>query len=326
MSRPILYVHVGPSKTGTTFLQRDVLERIESMNCLSVPHVTVQGNRLRFGDLFSFSPEFWRDVEESPIADFTRQSDQDVVISDERISGGLVAPQPWIPGSIPGHGISPSPRLHTHSRVDPYQVSSHFRELRKAAAKWGYDDVRVLLTTRRQDTKLASSYAQLSNRVRGARQENFEKWVRHLLHNVVGHNKGGGVKLNYSLWRRVLEAGVGAENVFFLPFELLREDPAAFLQKWLGFLGVSAADEIVDALSGAEAAKQNVRSQSEHTWALRTPIKKGRYLFRWPDFSRGSKIRITESLTEEILAVYEKGNRSLDEKVTHLRLNEYGYY
>lgn len=326
MGKSTLYIHVGPSKTATTFLQRDVLGRIESAECLPVPEIEVQGQRLRFGDLFSLSPEFWRGLEANPIADSVQHLGRDVVISDERICGGLVAPQPWIPGSIPGHGLPPSPRLHTHSRADPYYVSSHLRELRRAATAWGYERIRVLLTTRRQDTKLASSYAQLSNRVRGAGQQNFETWVRHLLHDVIGHNKGGGVKLNYSLWWRELGAAVGTENVFFLPFELLREDRASFLRQWLGFLEVPEADSIVEALAGSEGTEQNVRSRSADTWALRTPIKKGRYLLRWPDFSRGSEIRLTEALKEEILTAYEAGNRSLDEEVPHLTLDAYGYY
>ena len=326
MSEPTLYIHVGPSKTATTFLQRDVLGRVESAECLPVPEIEVQGRSLRFGDLFSLSPEFWRGLEEDPLAGSVQHSGRDVVISDERIFGGLVAPQPWIPGSVPGRGLSPSPRLHTHSRADPYYVCAHLRELRRAAEGWGYGRVRVLLTLRRQDTKLASSYAQLSNRVRRAGQQNFETWVRHLLHDAIGHNKGGGVNLDYSLWWRELRAAVGTENVFFLPFERLRENRAAFLRQWLGFLGVPEADSIVDALSGSGGTGKNVRSRSEDTWALRTPIKKGRFLLRWPDFSRESEIRLTEALREEILSVYAEGNRSLDEQVPHLTLDEYGYY
>jgi len=325
MTAPTLYVHVGPSKTATTFLQREVLGRIESAECLPIPELSVQGRQLRFGDLFSLSPQFWRELEQNPIDDSVQRSGQDVVISDERISGGLVAPQPWIPGSIPGRGLPPSPRLHTHSRADLHYVSNHFCELRRAARAWGYGRVRVLLTTRRQDTKLASSYAQLSNRVRGAGQQNFEQWVRHLLHGVIGYHKDGGIKLDYSLWWRKLKGAVGRENVLFLPFELLRTNRTAFLQQWLGFLEVPEADAIVDALTETEGAEQNVRSRSEDTWTLRTPIKKGRYLLRWPDFFRGSEIRMTEALREEIQSTYEEGNQWLDEQVSALNLREYGY-
>ena len=134
MSKPILYIHVGPSKTATTFLQRDVLGRIESAECLPVPEIEVGGRRLRFGDLFSLSPEFWRGLEADPFADKVRHS------------------------------------------------------------------------------------------------------------------------------------------------------------------------------------------------GLRTPIKKERFLLRWPDFSRESEIRLTEALRAEILAAYEEGNRSLDERCSRLNLGEYGYY
>ena len=143
---------------------------------------------------------------------------------------------------------------------------------------------------------------------------------------MIGHNKGGGVKLDYSLWWRELGAAVGRENVLFLPFERLREDRASFLRPWLDFLGVPEADSIVDALAESGGTDHNVRSRAEDTWTLRTPIKKGRSLLRWPDFSRGSEIRLTEALREEILTVYAEGNRSLDEEVVHLNLDEHGYY
>jgi hypothetical protein len=52
----------------------------------------------------------------------------------------------------------------------------------------------------------------------------------------------------------------------------------------------------------------------------------GRFLFRWPDFSRECEIRLTEALSKEILTVYEEGNRSLDERCSHLNLGEYRYY
>jgi len=326
MSAPTLSIHVGPSKTATTFLQREVFERIESAACFPVPELEVQDRTFRFGDLFSFSPGFWGGVEGDPFGEGGQQPARDVVVSDERIFGGLAAPRPWIPGAVQSRGLPPSPRRHTHGRHDLCSVSSHLRALRAAAGGWGYERVQVLLTPRRQDTKLASSYAQLSNRVRGAGQQNFEAWVRHLLHDVVGYNKGGGLKLNYALWWRRLGEAVGPENVFFLPFELLRADSAAFLRQWLDFLGVPEGGAIADALSGPGSAGQNVRSWSADTWSLRTPIKKGHHLLRWPDFSRGSEVRITDELKEEILTVYEEGNRSLDEHVPHLNLERYDYY
>lgn len=326
VSTPVLFVHVGPSKTATTFLQRDVLGAIESLKCLPVPEISVRGRRVRFGDLFGLSPEFWRELETDPLADSTGDTERDVIVSDERISGGLVAPRPWIPGPIPGRDLPPSPRRHTHSRVDPYFASSHFRELRRAAAAWGYDSVRVLLTPRRQDTRLASIYAQLSNRVWGAGQQSFETWVRHLLHDPVGYHKGGGAKLDYMLWWRQLGEAVGTENVFFLPFELLQADRAAFLRRWLGALGVPDVGSVIGSLPGPRQAQSNARSRSGDTWSLRTPIKKGRHLLRWPDFSRESEIRMTEALREEILGVYEEGNRALGERVPNLNLGEHGYY
>jgi hypothetical protein len=54
--------------------------------------------------------------------------------------------------------------------------------------------------------------------------------------------------------------------------------------------------------------------------------QEGTLPFRWPDFSREREIRLTEALSEEILAVYEEENRSPDEHLPHLNLDEYRYY
>lgn len=342
MSKSSLYIHVGPPKTATSFLQDVVLGQVQSVDCLSKPVVEIKGKALRFADLFDFSPAVWRDVEENPFAETSHACERDVIVSDEGVFGNLASPTPWIPGSVQGRGLLTEPRLHTHNRPDPYFVSSHIRELRRAAPNWGYDQVGFLLTTRRQDTELSSYYAQFSNRVKGAGQQNFEEWVRYILKDVVGHNKGGGKKLDYFIWWREVSRVIGEENTLFIPFELLKKDQSEFLRRWLSFIGAEKTDSIADSFSGTDDERVDVKSISRSEWIVRNPIRRGPNLrptrvfralglpttlpLRWPDFGRDEKIQLTEELSREILGVYEEGNRLLDEQNPHLGLDAYEYY
>lgn len=332
MGKPDLYIHAGPPKTATTFLQNSVLGRIQSAKCLTKPKVEVNGREIRFGDLFDFSPGFWRRLEGDPFSIDGKRPETDVIISDEGVFGGLVPPRRWM--------LGPVSVRDTHRRPDPYFVSCHLRELRKASSDWGYGEVKFLFTTRRQDTKLASSYAQISNRVRRAGQQSFRRWVQYLLHDTIGYNKGGGVKLDYSIWWDEIDQVIGKENILFIPFELLKENSFEFLKRWVNFISPEEADAIANSLSSSD--KENDRSISKNKWRVSSPIRRGPNLrptrifqafglptslpARWPDFRRDDEIRLTEIISEEILKVYKKGNKHLDKINENIDLKKYNYY
>ncbi len=344
-----LFIHAGPGKTGTTFLQSSLFGRIESAQCLVKPDVEVGKKKIRFADLFDFSPEVWDQVNLDH--SLNNEKSKNITISDERIFGGVGVPQSWIPSPPPGSEISPSPRRHMHARPFPCNVSQHLQSIRELTSAWGIGGrVKFLLTPRRQDTRLASGYSQVSNRIRGAGQANFRRWVHRLTHGVVGYYKGGGKKLDYSSWWKQIAAVVGEENMLFLPFELLQENAYQFLRRWLEFVGEEEADSIARSLSGAE--RRNCRSEDER-WSVRSPVRRGPGIPRWistklfriaerlglptlhfsprfplrrPDFQRDSEIHLTDELSGEILSVYEKGNRRLDELISNLELEKFGYY
>lgn len=122
----------------------------------------------------------------------------------------------------------------------------------EAASEYGFGDIKILATTRRQDTRLASTYAQISDRIRGASQKNFEEWVRYLTKNPQGYyDVGGGVELDYFQWWKEAVRVVGQSNVLFQAFELLRESNPNFLRTWLRFLEVSEVDSIINSLQQA---------------------------------------------------------------------------
>lgn len=357
MDKPTLYLHVGPPKTATTFLQNEVLYKLRSHSCHIHPSIKVADTRLPMDTLFHLSPLIWGEVNENPFNEKGQCTLGHTLVSDESIIGGVAPPTSWMPNRRlttwkpnpnpwfgPATWKGPATLGHKHGRPYPHLVSCHLRELKRVSSNWGYERVRLLLTTRRQDTRLASEYAQKSNKLQGPGQRSFERWVRSLLHTVGGRFDGGGEKLNYSVWYQELTEAIGEENVLFLPFELLRGNRTQFLKRWLGFIGAEDVDAVLHALSDSE--EQNVRSTSTSEWSLRKPVRT--YLkfrpvrvfqalglprgiaFRWPDFlrytDRGEKIRLTEDISEEILDFYEEGNRRLDTSDSDLNLKKYGYY
>ncbi len=136
-----------------------------------------------------------------------------------------------------------------------------------------------------------------------------------------GYYKGGGGKLDYSVWWKEVTELLGKENVFFLPFELLKESRSVFLKRWLGFIGVEKPNAIANSFDSAEKKRSN--SISEHEWSVRKPSRDsstlgiGIPLSFWPFGSRrDGKICLTVDLSEEILSTYRHGNKFVDDKIT----------
>jgi hypothetical protein len=169
-------------------------------------------------------------------------------VSDEYIFGGLCSPEGWIPDSVSRRGLVERPRGFMHSRPDPDFLYLHLTHLRKASSIWGYSKVKLTFTTRRQDNMLASTYAQNSNRVRGAGQHSFEKWVDYLVTSPVGYYKDGGIKLDYTIWWKIATEALGRENVLVVPYEKLKRDTKDFIKKWVSFVSPESKNKVVKSI------------------------------------------------------------------------------
>ena len=320
------------------------MSEIQATECVEKPWLPVGSEKVRFGNLFCLSPNVWQNVEESAFRDLCveTQNEGDLLISDEGVYGGVVSPQPWMPETGWKHGEYIELKRQVSVQSDLCSLTSHLERLQTHSSRFGYGKIKVLITTRRQDTKLASGYAQVSNRVRGASQKSFEKWVRYLTNDPLGYSAAGGAKLDYFEWWRSISGIVGKENMFLLPFELLKQDSREFLWKWLEYIDVPKKEQILESvLREEEEADRNSRATSRCTWSLSDPIRRGtlpagrvltalglpfRIPLRWPDFSREEEIRLSDELSDEILSAYVESNQSLDESLPHLDLERYGYY
>jgi len=268
---------------------------------------------------FERSPVIWSDLGEKLFTELFGAKDlktrDDVLISDENAC----------------------------SYRDPVQVREHVKAFTELAKTWGFERVRILGSVRHQAARLASSYAQISDRRVGASQSDFEARMRRKIENYYK----SGVTLDYARLRRALMGVIGSENVLLLPYELMKESLPDFLERWFQFLGRpeegGRVTEEIEADSEDTKAR-NVRSSSEDTWALRErtlrgvktiQLRPGRLFgalglltevpLRWPDFEREDKIRLTPSLKWEIMNTYEESNRILAEHI-EMDLGRYDYY
>lgn len=335
----VLYLHLGLPKTGTTFLQEAVFPRIKSLDFYLKPKSPLFKGRYEWTGTLEWalkrSPMLWDTCGEqlATVILGPRQnilSDQrSTLISDE---GAMVA------------------------YIDPVSIKYHLKALADIASKWGFSKTRVLISIRRQPTKLASAYAQVSDRCVGASQRDFEKRVRSILSpndNYYGHSDPShmfnlrGVSLDYKMLYDLVAEAVGKENVLLSPYEQMKDDVSGFLRTWLDFMEVPEAETtslLHEVATKPETSKRNVRSKREGVWALRKrgdmddahiQLKpgrlyskmgwSGRIYFRWPDLNRDKEIMLTPQLKKEILSTYESSNRQLAETVG-LDLAQYGYF
>ena len=316
-----LFLHIGYPKTGTTFLQKEVFPHLLDIHYLNRPSSDIIPPKLPgdgiFRRFFAAVPEIWSEHGDELLARLSTEGHQNTLVSDENVTN----------------------MTQTHQII-----AAHISEILNI-----YDgDVKVVLTIRRQADKLASNYAQLSNKLQGASQSHFESWTRNLTHTVSAYYGEGarGIMLDYDSIRSYLQSALPKENICMLPYEMMKEDLRTFMDRWLSFMDVNmqTAALVDEVKQGSEPKKRNVRSSSENTWKLRQRSLRGapvlnlrptrlfqalgmptKLPIRWPDFNRDDKIHLTPELRNEVMTVYEPSNRAVAEKID-IDLSQYGYY
>jgi len=107
------------------------------------------------------------------------------------------------------------------------------------------------------------------------------------------------------------------------------------------FLNVEEKNKTIDNLSDLKN-RANARSKSESTWNLREPIRSGPKLrpdrlfrslrlpsklpLRAPDFNREKEIKLTNSISKNILDVYTESNKKLEKLTATSDLKKHEYY
>jgi hypothetical protein len=331
------YLHIGFPKTGTTFLQEQILPRLNTLRVHCKPQSNLVENAFPweggFRSFFDRAPAIWDALGDRLFSELlaggSPDDRSDLLVSDENLAPEMSYPRTFLAPPRASFG------------TDPHLTAAHLREVANAAARCGFPRTRVLLTVRRQDTWLASAYAQDSDMWPRASQADFEAWVASLLDPTVDY-WSNGVVLDYALLRQLTVQVVDSENLLILPYELMKEDLPRFLGLWLSFLGVpDRPAPLLEAAGGSGALSANVRSTGPSTWALRSTVVRsgegvrpwrklasrtlslpGRVGRRW--LRRGKEIRLTPELQRAILDRYRDSNARLAAD-TGLDLSRYGY-
>jgi hypothetical protein len=335
-----LFLHVGPGKTGTTFLQEKVFGRLEETKYIPYPKINTKNGYIEFGNIFLFSPHIWEDdtsgVTKSLLEQVKRGEAKTVLVSSENIHGGF--------GFPPNGWIEKPPKMYDaydlrfHDRHDPSSLSSHLYALTKSL-KEVVKEVGIIFTIRRQDKKIASEYAQISDRVWGASQSNFSKWVESLMSKPLGYYKGGGVNIDYYKSIKEIEKVVGKKNLLVTVFENMKQDIESYVKRILMFLNCK---EIKKVLRKIEIKKVNSRSYKKNTWGIRPLDKQSinlpaksilkklglKRLLKIPqlDYRRGRKINLTPKISKSIMEVFSRGNKKVDKLLNNKNIKKFGYY
>jgi len=280
MTTNTFYLHIGLPKTATTFLQARVFKHLQS---LTYVHRAEARKFFRdkgwrsFTSAFRRSPEFWQTEKRNRLALFAKKfggQKPGLLVSEENVSVSVGFFAPAV------------------KQATPRQVARHLRAMRKAAAAAGIKQFKVILTVRRQDTWLASRYAQSAVKFANPGQEHFEELVDALLAKREGFEERAAW-LDYGSLFTLLERAVRPANLHIMPQELLRADPHQALSALGDFLGES------DLASLASTDKTNGPSNSagEDQWKLRSTDGVDRF------------ISLPPPLRKKILTAFGSSNR-----------------
>ena len=279
---------------------------------------------------FSLSPAFWADHGESylgmllnqPFDNISGDNSQrtTVILSDENI--------------FLGRGFFRSRAKHPHplERKDPNLLGEHLSKIGDIVHAQGFSRLKVILCIRRQDTWLASRYAQSSAFIHNAGQCDFERQVGDVL-RPEGRRYTVGVWLDYAHVYGTLSRAVGQENLLVVPMEWLEMDSNRLIDEVLSFTQPTQPNDSL--LTVHHVAAENVRRTGSDRWPLRTrqvalalpkPVDRlglKKLKFRIPRVSR-RHIVLNQRLTNQILEEYAAANNRLQSR-TGLELSSLGY-
>lgn len=326
----VLCLHIGMSKTATTWLQKNIFPPLYGRSFRDNPRSSLlQGGRLQgaLARAFRRSPEVWPRMGSLLLKELSGEPEHgnatgrdDILVSDQSAGPRLFE---W--GDYIGSHWE-------RERMDPSMLSAHLRAMRKVALADGFSALKVILIIRRQDQWLASKYAQRSDRIYGASQRDFEERIHYYLDEHEGYYSDGVILDYLTLWKALVEA-LGTQHVLMLPYEFLLVDPEGFLRRIVDFHAAQGDGVLLERL--AASLPINVRSSAPDSWRLRSPQRRvllrtlgnprASFHLSWTSAMRKRRIILAPWTKKKILDTYRDSNCEVGQRIGH-DLREFGYF
>lgn len=311
-------LHMGYPRTGSTFIQKEILPHLESVQALSKPYENILEGGSSLGTLgrfFQRSPRIWEAYGEQLFSSlFGSPAEQEdaagVLLSDESVGITLARECSYVGNVAPVGGAQTA----SSGSGNAYFQIPHLHELSRLVREWQFTRVRAIVVIRRQDTWVPSAYVQESNHRENPCQTNFREHVHTLLdpHRRLYED---GIVLDYHAVGRGLMDALGEQNVLILPYEMMKEDLADFFDHWIDFLDLpeNDADRLQSLIERSNFKARNARGLSGNRWSI---------------YESGAEekreIKLTEELSQQIMTPFRELNQRLD-GMLEADLEGYGY-
>lgn len=282
-----LAIHIGLPKTGTTFLQKEIFPQLLKRNYLwkhlgesNSKSLTLESRKF----LRSQGASLSEDINQY-ILNFSGVG----LISNENISmlaGDMWQRDPIVPAEV---------------------VASNLLRLGNTLYS-DRDAIGVIFTLRRQDSWLASRYAESAKAMHSPSQTDFEEKVRYILEE----DNSRRLWLDYSYLYELFSSALPRHQVLFLLQEEMLHNPMETIRKLSDFFGIESTPP-----RSLFSEKSNVLSKSENIWRLK-PFKKDKK-------EREETLSLNADLSKSIMDAYKISNQKIA-KILNLDLCQYGYY
>lgn len=244
-----LVLHVGHHKTATSYLQRFVFPRLQTLAYAYKGSTRLSAELIHS---FSLSPRFWDEQGDRFFEALSATLDADS--AGER-HGLLVSSE-----AMSSHRIfAEASRLQ--DRRDPYLMAAQLAACGQKAMRHGFS-LRVILSFRRQDQYFPSRLASIGRRVGAVCQQNFEGQMHEILDRAKRYYLDG-IWFDYYLSWQLITQALGEEALLMLPQELLAVQPFEYFQSLCQFLGEPGLASVLK-----NERSENRRSLAPDCWKL----------------------------------------------------------
>lgn len=291
-----LVLHIGLPKTATTFLQREVFVKHPYYSGNVDPsyyeelketfRILVMDNSSMLSHFLAWSNELYElHRQNGNSSKCILHSDEGVCEYNYGNSHVKLAKHPF---KIDYWG-----KYRSYSAEEPPPIFSLLDQLSNKT--WSYGDVRVILTLRNQVDWLGSLYAQLSNKILNASQDDFERQVNRIIQENNDY-------IDWSRWVDRLQQLLGKKNVCVLLTEELKTD--RYWKDLLDFIDLEGKKE--DFLVEKNQMRHNKRNKAPGVWKIRPSKSIAKYTIKkWPDNVAPKARRIADRINMKSSPVYE---------------------